>query len=92
MDIKWKVINYKESILLNISQSDLYQLSAYAKKYDSKRVFLIYPCVGDKVENRIYEFEENVELSVVFINLNNVNKGINSIATTIDNSNLEKKF
>lgn len=92
MDIKWKVINYKESILLNISQSDLYQLYAYAKKYDSKRVFLIYPCVGDKVENRIYEFEENVELSVVFINLNNVNKGINSIATTIDNSNLEKKF
>ena len=92
MDIKWKVINYKESILLNISQSDLYQLYAYAKKYDSKRVFLIYPCVGDNVENRIYEFEQNVELSVVFINLNNVNKGINSIATTIDNSNLEKKF
>jgi 5-methylcytosine-specific restriction enzyme subunit McrC len=44
LDTKWKVIeSISESGRNNISQSDLYQMFAYGKKYGAKTLFLIYP-------------------------------------------------
>ena len=43
-DTKWKLLNQSDEInKFSISQADLYQVFAYAKYYDSKRVILIYP-------------------------------------------------
>ena len=51
MDTKWKLLD-KEKNNQKISQSDLYQMFAYASKYkDCEKVYLIYP------------FVENVNLS-----------------------------
>ena len=51
MDTKWKLLD-KEKSNQKISQSDLYQMFAYASKYkDCEKVYLIYP------------FVENVNLS-----------------------------
>lgn len=42
MDTKWKALNrYKEKF--GILQSDLYQMYAYAKKYNASDVWLLYP-------------------------------------------------
>ena len=42
LDTKWKVLDSRKSNY-NISQSDLYQLYAYGKKYNSTNMYLIYP-------------------------------------------------
>jgi len=42
LDTKWKLINSNEK-KLGLSQSDLYQMYAYGKKYDSSDIYLIYP-------------------------------------------------
>ena len=42
LDTKWKIIDSRKNSM-NISQSDLYQMYAYGKKYDSTDVYLIYP-------------------------------------------------
>lgn len=42
LDSKWKIIDSRKNNS-NISQSDLYQMYAYGKKYSSSDVYLIYP-------------------------------------------------
>jgi 5-methylcytosine-specific restriction enzyme subunit McrC len=45
LDTKWKIIQEEK----DISQSDLYQMFAYACKYEKcKKVYLIYPYLGNK--------------------------------------------
>ena len=73
-DTKWKLIDWNnESQNYEISQSDMYQLFAYAKKYNSKKLYLIYP----KTENFIralepfYYEKEDVVLNVVPYDLEN---------------------
>lgn len=44
MDTKWKILNENDGKNnYGISQADMYQLYAYAKKYNSKELYLIYP-------------------------------------------------
>lgn len=42
IDTKWKRLNMKQHHC-NVSQSDIYQMYAYGKEYDSSRVILLYP-------------------------------------------------
>jgi len=42
LDTKWKIIDSRKNNM-NISQSNLYQMYAYGKKYDSTDMYLIYP-------------------------------------------------
>ena len=44
IDMKWKVLNPNIK-KFGISQSDMYQMFAYAKKYASEQVIVIYPLV-----------------------------------------------
>ena len=43
LDTKWKKLIENESKKYGISQSDMYQMYAYAYKYDVENVILIYP-------------------------------------------------
>ena len=47
MDTKWKRLINNESKNYGISQSDMYQMYAYSKKYDSPDVWLLYPKTED---------------------------------------------
>ena len=59
-----KLINY------GISQQDMYQMYVYAKKYNSKKVILIYPLSNDEFKNRdISWFTEDISIQVEFIEL-----------------------
>ena len=43
LDTKWKKLNQDESKNYGISQADMYQMYAYAYKYDVENIILIYP-------------------------------------------------
>ena len=73
-DTKWKIIKSLE----DVSGSDFYQMFAYAKKYDSKEVTLIYPKVYDTEEKEL-GFEEEYKLKVVFFDLRKCKKEISRI-------------
>ena len=43
LDTKWKLLSPEDTKTLGVSQSDIYQMLAYAKAYDAQRLALIYP-------------------------------------------------
>ena len=50
MDTKWKSLSKNPSANYGISQSDMYQMYAYSKKYNTSDIWLIYP-VNDEVRD-----------------------------------------
>jgi len=61
-DTKWKLIDDRE-VRHGISQSDMYQLYAYGKKYDNcQGLFLIYPKSGHFNEDKLFSFEKGLNL------------------------------
>ncbi len=69
-DTKWKMINQNLSgINYNISQSDIYQLFAYGKKYQSKNghvlLVLIYPKHADFSTLLHFNYEEELNIDVI---------------------------
>lgn len=76
VDTKWKLLNeYSSSRNYNISQSDMYQLYAYGKKYSTlltePRLVLLYPSnpnFTSKLEKFIYEGD--LQLEVIPFNFN----------------------
>ncbi len=78
IDTKWKLLDKsKEKENYNISQSDLYQMFAYAKKYKANKVILIYPYTEKfpmKQDNKFIEwqFEKDISLLIIPAMLSNV--------------------
>lgn len=63
LDAKWKLLTAAaEHPKRGISQSDLYQLFAYGKKYDVPEVALIYPKSKKFSEFLRYRFDEHLSL------------------------------
>ena len=75
MDTKWKLLNVYSNNY-GISQSDMYQMYAYGKKYKTEKVVLLYP-LNDAVANlgKLIDFqpsaEDKVSVSVRFLDLSN---------------------
>jgi 5-methylcytosine-specific restriction enzyme subunit McrC len=70
IDTKWKILNENDSKNnYGISQSDMYQLYAYAKKYNSRELYLIYPkCETFQKDSLLpfyYHKEEKIFLEAV---------------------------
>ncbi|MGE8205373.1 McrC family protein [Heyndrickxia sp. NPDC080065] len=67
VDAKYK--NPIRGFNVNVSQTDIYQMLAYALAYNCKKIFLIYPVlrVNQKFENPLEEYEIETENGVVKI-------------------------
>ena len=66
-DTKWKIVNANDYYgNYWISQSDMYQLYAYAKKYHCNELYLIYP-QNENFQEMLPEFkyEDNVSLTAI---------------------------
>lgn len=65
-DTKWKIL---DSYLPHngISQSDIYQMYAYGKKYEVEEILLIYPYTPTfpKITETTYTFEEKITLRIL---------------------------
>lgn len=80
LDTKWKLLsdNTRNS---GISQSDMYQMYAYSKKYDADGIVLLYPHSDNVSRSEFrYESDDNVNVDISFIDLRNAD---NSIANLI---------
>ena len=69
LDTKWKMLSNTPHNNYGISQADMYQMYAYAKKYHAKEIWLLYP-LNTEVEQmkEIYfntnEGEQSAEVRV----------------------------
>ena len=92
LDTKWKRLNNNPSINYGISQADMYQVYAYAKKYDCNDLWLLYPQTDEMKNGIISPFisKDGVQVSVFFIDLENAENPIfeGSIAKLITAINL----
>lgn len=74
-DTKWKIIRQdinESEKKYKISQADLYQLYAYGKKYECGELYLIYPKIdGAKQESMKFEYEKDIQLEILYFNLEN---------------------
>ena len=58
MDTKWKSLNNNENANYGISQSDMYQMYAYSKKYKTSEIWLLYPLNNEmRIHTADIEFE-----------------------------------
>lgn len=75
MDTKWKQLNSNPYSNYGISQSDMYQMYAYQKKYgeNAKNVTLLYPMNENAPEQEIkFISEDGVKVNVMFVDLKRI--------------------
>ena len=80
LDTKWKVLS--ENIYnYGISQSDMYQMYAYHKKYDAESVRLIYPRTDKLLPGKpiSYTANEGVNVHVEFVDLFSIQNSIDGL-------------
>lgn len=65
LDTKWKMLSPNSQINYGISQSDMYQMYAYNKKYKPEKVLLVYPYnMSIEDSSTIYSYTANEEVLV----------------------------
>lgn len=83
LDTKWKLLS--DNVRNNgISQSDMYQMYAYSKKYNADGIVLLYPQSDSVSKGEIrYASDDNVKVDVSFIDLRNVDSSIVNLLSTV---------
>lgn len=83
LDTKWKLLS--DNVRNNgISQSDMYQMYAYSKKYEADGIVLLYPQSDSVSKGEIrYASDDNVKVDVSFIDLRNVDSSIVNLLSTV---------
>ena len=74
MDTKWKNIDKSKRKNYGISQSDMYQMYAYSKKYKASDVWLLYP-LNDKMREHsdiVFESGDGTNVRIFFIDIENI--------------------
>jgi len=75
LDTKWKLLTQKE----DISQSDMYQMYAYGKKYSAKKVVLLYPATETEMKIKNYCDDDGVDVEIEFLNLSEKTETENAV-------------
>lgn len=74
LDTKWKVLINNPRKNYGISQSDMYQMYAYAKKYQTDEIIVIYPRIDafkDEEEIRFFS-DDGVNVMIMFVDCHRV--------------------
>ena len=83
LDTKWKLLsdNARNN---GISQSDMYQMYAYSKKYNADGIVLLYPQSNSVSKDEIrYVSDDNVKVEVSFIDLRNVDSSVANLISIV---------
>lgn len=83
LDTKWKLLsdNARNS---GISQSDMYQMYAYSKKYEAEKIVLLYPNSDAVSKTDIrYASDDNVNVRVSFVDLRNADDSISKLLAEV---------
>lgn len=92
IDTKWKVIDSNKKNY-GISQVDMYQMYAYAKKYNASNVVLVYPYTDEskKILNKktyndlCFRSRDDVNVQLYFFNIENTEESLKNIYNIMNN-------
>lgn len=89
MDTKWKRLVNNPSKNYGISQADMYQMYAYAKKYDTSEVWLLYPknAALQGCNDIKFESEDNVKVNLFFVDVANIEDSIGKLQQQLECEN-----
>lgn len=78
MDTKWKSLINNERANYGISQSDMYQMYAYSKKYQTSEIWLLYPINDEMREVGPIKFDsgDGTIVNLFFVNLVNIENSL----------------
>ena len=78
LDTKWKSLVDKPRLNYGISQADMYQMYAYAKKYDTSEIWLLYPVNEDMRCRQDISFnsEDGVTVRVFFVDVAEIEESL----------------
>lgn len=81
MDTKWKRLEMRPQSNYGISQADMYQMYAYAKKYDTPGVWLLYPIAQEMrgCEDMAFFSHDSVRVRVFFVDVANIEKSLHDL-------------
>lgn len=81
LDTKWKSLVDKPRINYGISQSDMYQMYAYSKKYETSEVWLLYPMNAEMREHPEISFisDDGVEVRLYFVDVANIETSLQTL-------------
>ena len=85
MDTKWKKLSLNETNY-GISQSDMYQMYAYSKKYKTPEIWLLYPD-NREMKGRtdiIFDSGDGTRVRVWFVDLKNIQTDIQRIEEILE--------
>lgn len=71
LDTKWKSLVDKPKANYGISQSDMYQMYAYSKKYETSEIWLLYPLNEEMRDHQDISFEsdDGVKVKLFFVDV-----------------------
>ena len=86
LDTKWKRLKDNSAANFGISQSDMYQMYAYAKKYNTSEVWLLYPLntemnVGPEIT---FRSNDGVNVHLYQVDVANIENSLTSLIELID--------
>ena len=81
LDTKWKSLINKPRINYGISQSDMYQMYAYSKKYETSEIWLLYPVNEEMRSHQDISFDSNdgVNVRLFFVDVANIEASLQSL-------------
>lgn len=87
LDCKWKLLTNNPQSNYGISQSDMYQMYAYGKKYETSEVWLLYPkyLETEDIGNVSYVSKDYVTVNLFFIDLANIDNCILELKDRLTN-------
>ena len=85
MDTKWKKLVNNERINYGISQSDMYQMYAYSKKYKTSEIWLLYPLNDEMKEHSEISFNsgDGTTVNIYFVDLENIQSSLEVLRNKI---------
>ena len=74
LDTKWKSLVDRPGLNYGISQADMYQMYAYAKKYETPEIWLLYPINEEMRDHQDISFksDDGVNVRVFFVDVANI--------------------
>lgn len=81
LDTKWKRLTDNPRANYGISQSDMYQMYAYSKKYGTSEIWLLYPINEDmrNHEDISFDSDDGVNVNLFFADVANIEDSMQSL-------------
>ena len=85
LDTKWKRLVDKPRINYGISQADMYQMYAYAKKYRTSKIWLLYPVNPEMRDHTdiVFRSDDGVDVRLFFVDVANIEDSLRDLRSRI---------